>query len=158
MSVSKKTLCAFAALGAFSAAAAYLLPVYRVQGSSMIPTLKNGDIVLLKRTLNPGRGDIAAFRHEGRVMIKRVAAAAGDTVDITCGGAVLINGCIQIESYISRPDRGICDAPLPLTVPEDHFFVLGDERMLSIDSRSSRVGLINRKDVIGVLLGCIWRC
>lgn len=152
MSVSKKMLCALGALGAFSAAAAYLLPVYRVQGSSMVPTLKNGDIVLLKRNTKPVRGDIAAFRHEGRVMIKRVAAIAGDTVDITHGGAVLVNGCIQVEPYISRPDRGICDAPLPLTVPEDHFFMLGDERMLSIDSRSSRVGLISRKTIIGTLI------
>ncbi|MBP1535829.1 MAG: signal peptidase I [Ruminococcus sp.] len=141
--------CGLLAAGALSLA--YLLPVYRTEGTSMQPTLKNGSILIFKRTKHPKRGDIAAFRHEGRVIVKRVAAVSGDTVDISPEGAVIVNGTIQIEPYVSCLYRGSCDAPLPMTIPENFFFMLGDERVSSIDSRSGRLGLIDRKSIIGTL-------
>lgn len=118
-----------------------------VQGDSMMPTYHSWEFVLLdKHRIEYQRGDVAAFRCDGlkSVLIKRIAAVPGDTVDIQ-NGIVLVNG--QPEE--NTPETFPGDVSLPLTLSEGEYFLLGDNRAQSKDSRYQAVGIVNAKDLLG---------
>lgn len=151
-----RTIAALALIGAAAAAMAVLTPVLKVHGTSMNPTLQEGDVLVALRGLPCAAGDIAAFSFEDRVLVKRIAAGAGDEVDIQEDGTVVVNGQKRSESYVREQNPGTLDIDLPCRVPTDCWFVLGDNRAVSIDSRSSAVGCLSQEQMIGKIVLRIW--
>ena len=156
----KAVVGAIGTLLVFAAAAVListlLLPVAQVRKGSMNPTLYDGEILIFETVGNINKGDIIAFRYDNQILIKRVIATAGDRIDIGGDGAVILNGDLLDEPYVVQPDAGVCTIELPLNVPREQYFVMGDHRATSIDSRSADIGLISREQIVGKLLLRIW--
>lgn len=155
--ILKSTVYALIIVAAVAAIIATLvLPVLQISGTSMEPTLKNGEIVVLVKTSNLEYGDLCAFAYSNKVLIKRVIGLPGDTVVIEKDGTVYLNGYALEEPYISEKGFGECDVEFPYTVPENEYFLLGDQRTTSIDSRSTIIGCVPKEQVIGKLYFRIW--
>ena len=125
-----------------------------IDGSSMLPTLTNGDTVLVYELFyTPKPGDIIVLSVENnnnKPYIKRVIAVEGQTVDIDFdAGVVYVDGKAVDDSYTYTPTNLRGDMRFPITVGKDQVFVLGDNRNDSEDSRSSRVGLVDRSHIVG---------
>lgn len=151
------TLSALVTVAAIAVLTATLiLPVMQISGESMSPTLSSGDVVLLLKTDSVKKGELCGFSWNNKTLIKRVIAVGGDTVEISAEGAVSVNGTVLNESYISALSLGTCDIEFPLTVPEGSFFVLGDNRAESADSRSSAVGCVDSEQMIGRVICRVW--
>ena len=136
--------------------AVLLLPVLQISSGSMENTLVDGDMVI---SLNNGKyktGDIIGFYYNNVVLIKRVIATSGDWVDIAEDGTVTVNGVVLDEPYVEEKALGDCNIKLPYQVPQGKCFVLGDNRIESIDSRNTAVGCISNDVVLGKLLARIW--
>lgn len=144
------------------AATAYLiatlwLPVLRVFGNSMAPTLNEGEVIVAAKSSEYEQGDIVAFYSgNNKLLIKRIIASSGDWIDIDDAGNVTVNGTALEEPYVSQKALGECDIDLPCQVPDGKHFVMGDNREASIDSRSSSVGFISNEDVAGKLTLRVW--
>ena len=141
----------------FALASVFLLtfvfiPIFQVSGSSMYPTLKDGDTIAVFPKKSFDSGDICCFKTSDKVYVKRVIAGENSVVDIDSYGNVTVDGRILEEDYVNYKAKGKCDIPLPYTVPEDHYFVLGDNRITSEDSRYKEMGCISRNDMIGCIL------
>lgn len=132
------------------------LPVLRVTGSSMTPTMQNDELIICSKRSNFKPGDIVAFYYNNKILLKRVIGTAGDVIDIKEDGTVYVNGEIIDEPYVSEPALGECDIELPYQVPDNRIFVMGDHRSVSVDSRSSTVGCIADEFVIGKVIFRIW--
>ena len=132
-----------------------------VRGSSMEPTLHNGDCILV-RTWGydaPEPGDIVAIKakdREGKHLVKRVIAGPGDWVDIDEHGNVFVNEVELYEPYLVEKALGDCDITLPYQVPESKIFVMGDHRSVSLDSRNTALGCVGDEQVVGKLLFRVW--
>ena len=136
--------------------AVLLLPVLQISSGSMENTLVDGDMVI---SLNNGKyktGDIIGFYYNNVGLIKRVIATSGDWVDIAEDGTVTVNGVVLDEPYVEEKALGDCNIKLPYQVPQGKCFVLGDNRVESIDSRNTAVGCISNDVVVGRLLARIW--
>ena len=133
-----------------------LLPILRIYGTSMTPTLVNGNIVAAMRRDGYERGDVIAFYYNNKILVKRVIALPGEWVDIDADGNVSINGEILDESYLDEKSFGECDIELPYQVPDGRYFVMGDHRSVSSDSRSSQVGCVTEEQIVGKLLIRLW--
>lgn len=133
-----------------------LLPVLRVYGSSMTPTLQDGEAVLCLRTGTPRQGDLVAFYYNNKILIKRVIAGAGQWVDIGADGTVLVDGQPLEEPYLTEKSLGTCDIAFPYQVPDGRWFVLGDHRATSLDSRVQAVGCVSEEQLIGRLSLRLW--
>lgn len=136
--------------------ATLIFPVLRISGSSMTPTLVSDDIVLCINKTNFSSGDIVAFYYNNRILVKRVIAISTDWVDIDELGNVFVNDELLEEGYIKDKDRGNSDISFPYQVPEDSYFVLGDQRDSSIDSRNSLIGAVSSDDIIGRVVFRVW--
>lgn len=136
--------------------ATIFLPVLQVYGSSMTPTLADGDIVLTLKTSDFETGDVIAFYYNNKILIKRVIASAGDWVDITPEGDVYVNGELLDEPYLDEKAFGDCDIELPYQVPESRVFVMGDHRSISVDSRNTAVGCVSEEQIVGKLIFRVW--
>jgi len=134
----------------------FLVTVLVVQDSSMEPTLRNGDILVASQNKTVGKGDIVAFYDNDHLLVKRLIAAEGDVVVISPDGLVTINGIALEEPYLSAKALGDCDLIFPYTVPKDRYFVLGDERSVSLDSRHDEIGCIAPEQLVGRILFRIW--
>lgn len=137
------------AAAAFVLISAFVFPVIKVTGNSMAPTLKKEQIVLCSSYSEIKKGDIIAFYHNKKILIKRVIAESGDTVEIDGKGYVSVNGQVLNESYALLSANGKCDISFPYKVPDSRYFVMGDDRSVSVDSRSSEVGCIAEENIIG---------
>lgn len=133
-----------------------LLPVLQVTGTSMEPTLKSGEIIIVIKTNNFATGDLCCFSWNNKTLIKRVIATAGDWVDIKEDGTVYVNDVELDEPYISEKSMGETDLTYPYQVPENTFFVMGDKRDSSVDSRSSIIGCVYKDQIIGKVQFRIW--
>ena len=133
-----------------------VLPVLQIAGTSMEPTLNNGDIVVLLKTSKLHYGDLCGFSYSNKILIKRVIAMPGDTVVIDESGNVIVNGEVLDEPYITDKGLGECDIEFPFTVPENTFFLMGDHRSTSIDSRSTVIGCIPTEQIVGKLFFRVW--
>ena len=133
-----------------------LLPILRIYGSSMTPTLVNGDLVAAVRNGTYQRGDIIAFYYNNKILVKRVIGMPGEWVDIDESGTVTIDGEPLEEPYLTEKALGECDIELPYQVPEGRYFVMGDHRSVSSDSRSSQVGCVSEEQIVGKLLFRLW--
>ena len=132
------------------------LPVLEVSGSSMEPTLRDGDILILLRPGTIGYGEMCGMYAQGRLILKRVIGLPGDVVDMDAAGNVYVNGLPLREPYVAHKAVGTCDLNFPYTVPENSLFVLGDHRETSIDSRSNLIGCIETSQVMGQVVARIW--
>lgn len=129
-----------------------ILPVLQISGESMVPTLCNKDVVVLVKTDNLKTGDLIAFSFNNKTLIKRVIAGPGEWVEVDEEGYVYVNGSRLEEPYVQDRSLGECDQAFPIQVGEDSFFVMGDHRESSVDSRSSLIGFVSEEQLIGKLL------
>lgn len=132
------------------------IPVLQIYGSSMTPTLGEGQLVVAVKSKKFQQGDIVAFYYNNRILVKRVIAGPGEWVDIDGDGNVFIDGEALEEPYLAEKALGQCDIELPYQVPANQYFVMGDHRSTSADSRSTTVGCVATEAVVGRLLFRIW--
>lgn len=153
----KSTVYALITVAAVAVLVATLwLPVLEIYGSSMVPTLNDGQIVLSLKTDKLETGQVVAFYYNNKILVKRVIAQPGDWVNIDTDGTVYVNGSVLDEPYVTDKALGECDIELPYQVPENRVFVMGDHRSTSIDSRHSTVGCIAADQIVGRLVLCVW--
>lgn len=132
------------------------LPVLKIYGTSMSPTLVNGNIVISVKESNFQTGEIIAFYYNNKILVKRVIAGSGDWVNIDEEGVVYVNDRKLEEPYLTEQDLGDCNIDLPYQVPENRLFVMGDHRSVSVDSRNSSVGCVAEEQIVGKLVFCVW--
>lgn len=136
--------------------ATLFLPILQISGDSMSPTLQHDEIVVLLKTKEFDRGDLIGFYYQGNILLKRVIALPEDEVVIDSDGNVYVNQCLLEEPYVTEKVLGDCDLDFPYKVPGTGYFVLGDQRSNSVDSRNSVVGAIPREDIIGRIFVRVW--
>lgn len=153
----KSTVYALIIVAAVAALIATLiLPVLQISGTSMEPTLVNGEIVVLVKTRSMDRGDLCGFSYSNKILIKRVIGVPGDVIVIDAEGTVYVNGKAVDEPYITDKALGECDIEFPFTVPEEEYFLMGDQRATSIDSRSTVIGCVARDQILGKIFFRVW--
>lgn len=146
----KMTLLILLVVGAIAVLAATLwVPMLRVSGTSMTPELNQDDVVIVLRKSEFKCGEVVAFYYHNKILLKRVIAGEGDWVDIDEEGNVYVNDILLEEPYAVNKEEGQGDITYPYQVPEDSWFVLGDHRNTSVDSRSSEIGCIKNEDMLG---------
>ncbi|MCD8052096.1 MAG: signal peptidase I [Clostridiales bacterium] len=136
--------------------ATMFLPVLQVSGTSMEPTLEDGDIIVLVKTDDFETGDLLGFYYQNKLLLKRVIAGPGDVVDIDAEGNVFVNGTLLDEPYVTEKSIGETDREYPYQVPDNRYFVMGDNRTTSIDSRSTAIGCIETDQIVGKVVLRVW--
>lgn len=136
--------------------ATLFLPILRIYGQSMSGTLDNGDIVISVKTTDLETGDIVAFYYNNTILVKRVIGKSGDWIDIAKDGTVSVNQVELEEPYLDRKAYGQIDIELPYQVPENRTFVMGDNREVSIDSRTMMIGCVSEEQIVGKIVCRVW--
>ena len=136
--------------------ATLVLPVLQIEGTSMEPTLSGGDIVLLMKTTRFNRGELCGFTWNNKLLIKRVIGVPGDWIEIDTDGTIYLNGEALEEPYITEKAFGECDLEFPYQVPPEQYFVVGDMRQSSIDSRNTLIGCIPKDQIVGKVFFRVW--
>lgn len=155
--VLRSTIWTLVVVAAFSVLVATLLmPVLQIQGSSMTPTLQDGEIVISLKGADFEQGDLVAFYIGNKLLVKRCIAGPGDWIDIDEDGNVFLNDELLDEPYLVEKALGECDIELPYQVPESRYFLMGDHRSTSVDSRSSTVGAVAEEQIVGKIVFCVW--
>ena len=133
-----------------------LFVLIQINGSSMAPTLVNGEIIFLRQTKKVEPGDMIGFYYCGRILLKRVIGSGGDQIEIDSEGNVYVNGGMIDEPYLAEKSPGKCDLEFPCEVPEGMVFVLGDNRAISIDSRIRSIGCVEENQIVGKTAFRVW--
>lgn len=132
------------------------LPVLQIYGSSMAPTMQNGDIVFSLKTSNFKQGDVVAFYYNNKILVKRIIAEPADWVDVGDDGTVYVNGEMLEEPYLEDKAYGDTNIELPYQVPDGKYFVMGDHRSTSVDSRNTTVGCVAQEQMVGKIVFRVW--
>lgn len=132
------------------------MPVLQIYGNSMSPTLNEGDLIVSVKRSTFERGDVIAFYYNNKILVKRVIGIPGDTIDIDEEGNVYVNGELLDEPYVSNKAQGETDIEYPYLVPDNRWFVMGDHREITLDSRKKAIGTVAEEQVVGKLLVKIW--
>ncbi len=132
------------------------LPFLRIYGTSMTPTLQDGEVICCVKTSDLETGDIIAFYYNNKILVKRVIGQPGDWIDIDGDGNVSVNSVPLAEPYLAEKALGECDIELPYQVPDGKIFAMGDHRSTSVDSRHSSVGCIAQEQIVGKIFLRIW--
>lgn len=155
--VLKSTIYTLITVAAVSVlVATLLLPVLQIFGSSMTPTMQNGDIVFSMKTNAFQRGDVIAFYYNNKILVKRVIGCPGDWVDLDQDGVVYVNNEKLSEPYVTDMAYGDTNIELPYQVPDGRLFVMGDHRSTSVDSRNTAVGCVAQEQIVGKIVVRIW--
>ena len=155
--ILRSTVDALIVVAAIAALLATLVfPVLQIAGTSMEPNLNDGDIVVLAKTDKLKSGDLCAFYYSNKILIKRVIAVPGDYLWIESDGTVFVNGEELEEPYVQEKSLGECDIEFPYQIPENAYFMMGDQRETSIDSRSSVIGGIAEDQIVGKIFCKFW--
>lgn len=155
----KSTISTLVVVAAIAILTATLwLPVLQIYGNSMTPNLESGDMVVSVSAQKLRQGDVVAFYYNNKVLVKRVIATEGQWVDIDSQGTVSVDGQKLEEPYLAdnEKDLGDTNIQLPYQVPEGKFFVMGDHRGVSIDSRNTAIGSIGNEQIVGRLVLRVW--
>ena len=136
--------------------AVLLIPVLQIYGSSMSPSLVEGDLVVSVKRGRMETGDIVAFYYNNKVLVKRVIGQAGQWIDIDEDGTVYVDDVAIDEPYLQDKAFGECNIQLPYQVPESRVFVMGDNRSVSVDSRSTTVGCVAEEQLVGKVTFRVW--
>ncbi len=157
INVFKSTVYTLVVVAAFAVLVATLwMPVLQIYGSSMTPTIEEGQIVVSVKSKNFEQGDLVAFYIGNKLLVKRIIATPSDYVLVDENGTVFVNGEELDEPYVSEKAFGECDIEYPYQVPDSKYFLMGDHRKTSIDSRTSAVGCISDEEIVGKILFCVW--
>lgn len=132
------------------------LPVLQIYGASMVPTLEEGQIVVSIKGSSFEPGDVIAFYYNNKILVKRVIGNSGDWVNIEDDGTVYVNDVKLDEPYLIEKALGDCNIELPYQVPDGRYFVMGDQRVTSVDSRNTAVGCVADEQVVGKIVFCVW--
>ena len=155
--VMKSTIYMLITVAAVAVLVATLwLPVLQIYGSSMTPTLQDGDIVFSTKSSAFKQGDVIAFYYNNKILVKRVIAGPADWVDIAEDGTVFVNSKALDEPYIRDKAFGDTNIELPYQVPDGKFFVMGDYRSTSVDSRNTAVGCVAQEQMVGKIIFRVW--
>ena len=155
--VLKSTVYTLITVAAIAVLVATLwLPVLQIYGSSMTPTLQDGEIVFSVKTSNMKKGDIIAFYYNNKILIKRVIANSGDWVNMDKDGTVYVNDQELSEPYLTEKSYGDADIEFPYQVPDGKIFVMGDHRATSADSRHTVVGCVSSEQIVGKIAFRVW--
>lgn len=155
--VLKSTLYTLVVVAAVAVLVATLwMPVLQIYGASMSPTLHDGDIVISLKGAEPKHGEVVAFYYNNKILVKRVIACPGEWVDIDSEGNVFVNSVPVKEPYLTEKALGECNIELPYQVPESKYFVMGDHRKVSADSRNTAVGCVSDEQLVGKIVFRIW--
>lgn len=155
----KSTISTLVVVAAIAILTATLwLPVLQIYGNSMTPNLESGDMVVSVSAQKLRQGDVVAFYYNNKVLVKRVIATEGQWVEIDSQGTVSVDGQKLEEPYLAdnEKDLGDTNIQLPYQVPEGKFFVMGDHRSASIDSRNTAIGSIGNEQIVGRLVLRVW--
>lgn len=157
INVLKSTVYALIIIAACAAlVATFFMPVFQITGNSMAPKYNNGELVISIKTKNLKSGDVIAFYHGNKILVKRVIAGPGKWVALDKEGNVYVNGVQIQEPYIKEKFMGDCTVEFPYQVPDGHWFVLSDDREELVDSRNSDIGSISKDNIIGKIIFRIW--
>ena len=155
--VLRSTIYALLVVAAIAVLLATLfLPVLQVSGDSMNPTLQDRDIIVLDKTDHMKTGDLCGFYWQNKLLLKRIIGLPGDIITLDEDGVVTVNGEVLNEPYVDELALGECDIKFPYQVPENRYFVLGDHRATSIDSRSSVIGCVEKSQIVGKVFLRVW--
>ncbi|MGN0243041.1 MAG: signal peptidase I [Lachnospiraceae bacterium] len=130
----------------------YVTPIVRHYGNSMEPKISDHQMLLVLKTNKVSDGDIVAFYYNNKVLVRRVVASAGDEISMDVLGEVSVNGKKLEEPYVEKKSLGQCNTTFPFRVPVNSIFVLGDNRITSMDSRLQEIGAITKDRVIGKVI------
>lgn len=156
-SVLRSTVFTLVTVAAVAVLVATLfLPVLQIYGSSMTPSLEEGEIVVSIKGSEFEQGDVVAFYYNNKILVKRVIAVAGEWVNIDEDGNVYVNGELIDEPYVDEKSLGDTNIELPYQVPDERVFVMGDHRATSVDSRNTAVGCVAEEQVVGKIVFRVW--
>ncbi len=157
MRVLRSTIYALVVVAAVAVLVATVwMPVLQIYGSSMTPTVSEGDIVICAKGSDFETGDLVAFYLGNKILVKRCIAGPGQWVDIDEDGNVYIDGEMLDEPYLKEKALGDCNIDLPYQVPEDRYFCMGDHRSTSVDSRNTSVGCVSEEQIVGKIVFRVW--
>ncbi len=155
--VMRSTLYTLITVAAVAVLVATLwLPVLQIHGSSMTPTLYDGNIIISVKDSKFESGDIIAFYYNNKILVKRVIAQPGQWVNIDDDGTVYVDGVRLEEPYLTDKALGECNIELPYQVPAAKIFVMGDHRSVSADSRNTAVGCVSEEQIVGKIVFRVW--
>ncbi len=130
----------------------FIMPVVKYYGSSMSPTLEDGQILIVSKVSEIGNGDIIAFYYNNKVLVRRVVATENQQISVDIFGTVTVDGEELVEPYIGNKTLGQCNLDFPYNVPSGSLFVLGDNREVAMDSRLEEIGTVTEDRLIGKIV------
>lgn len=136
--------------------ATIFLPVLRIYGNSMSPTVSEGEYVVCVKGSSFKQGDVVGLWYGNKLLVKRVIAGPFQWVDIDKDGNVYVDGELLDEPYLVEKALGDCNITLPYQVPDERYFVMGDHRSVSQDSRNTAVGCIAEEQIVGKIFFRVW--